>query len=386
MPSEEPRHQLATSSPLEGKNTSNPLTPTLSRGQTLPSSTSEGEGSVTVRTLAPGEEARWDAFVERCPEATFFHRAGWREVIERAFGHPTWFFKAEAADGTIEGLLPLARVRSRLFGDALTALPFCVYGGIAVDTERAAAALDEAAVALAEELRVGHLEYRHRRRRFPERLEKGHYVTFCRTIDPDPEVNLKAIPRKQRAMVRKGIKTGLTATPDDDIGRFYYAYANSQRRLGTPVPARRYFEILREVFGSDCDLLTVTRSGTLIASVLSFYFRDQVLPYYGGGTAAARSVAGNDYLYWALMEHARERGCRLFDYGRSKVNAGSYRFKKHWGFEPEPLHYECRLVRARALPDNSPQNPTFRPLIALWQRLPLPVANTLGPPIVKRIG
>lgn len=343
-------------------------------------------GAITVRTLGSGEEASWDAFVERCPEATFFHRAGWREIIERAFGHPTWFLRAEAPDGTIEGVLPLARVRSRLFGDALTSLPFCVYGGIAADTDRAATALDEVAVALADELGVGHLEYRHRRRRFPERPEKGRYVTFRRAIGPDPDVNLKAIPRKQRAMVRKGIKAGLTTALDDDTGRFFRAYSDSLRQLGTPAFARRYFNILREVFDRDCDVLTVTRSGTLIASVLSFYFRDEVLPYYGGGVPAARAVAGNDYLYWALMEHARVRGCRLFDYGRSKLDSGSYRFKKHWGFEPEPLHYECRLVRARALPDNSPQNPRYRPFIALWRRLPLPVANALGPPIVRRIG
>jgi FemAB-related protein (PEP-CTERM system-associated) len=341
--------------------------------------------AVRVRELQPVDFSRWDDFVSGCPEGTFFHRAGWKTVIERAFGHRTKFLYAEAG-GRIEGVLPLAELSSALFGHALVSLPFCVYGGIAAGSERARGVLDEAAVALAEEWCVDHLEYRSLTPHHPEWARTDLYVTFRKAIDPDVERNLNEIPRKQRAMVRKGIKAGLKGEIEEGVERFFTAYAQSVHRLGTPVFSRRYFQILREVFGTDCEVLTVTRDGALVASVMSFYFRDEVLPYYGGGTTLAREVAGNDFMYWDLMRRACERGIRVFDYGRSKRGTGSFDFKKNWGFEPQPLHYEYRLARGKRVPEHNPLNPKYRMLIKLWQLMPLPLANLIGPYIVKSLG
>ncbi len=331
------------------------------------------------------DRARWDAFVMRCPEATFFHRTGWESVIREAFGHRTYFLLAQAGD-EIEGVLPLAETKSVLFGHTLASLPFCVYGGVAAETERARSALDAEAIALAQRLGVGHLEYRSQSRRHPDWLSKDLYVTFRKPIAPDVEANLNAIPRKQRAMVRKGIKAGLRAEVDPATERFYQAYAQSVHRLGTPVFSRRYFDILRAVFGADCEVVTVSHEGALVASVMSFFFRDQVLPYYGGGTDLARAVAGNDFMYWEVMRRACERGLKVFDYGRSKQGTGSFDFKKNWGFEPTPLNYEYRLVRSSRVPDHNPLNPKYRAFIALWKRMPLGLANWIGPHIVKSIG
>jgi FemAB-related protein (PEP-CTERM system-associated) len=341
--------------------------------------------AVRVRELQPVDFSRWDEFVSGCPEATFFHRAGWKTVIERAFGHRTRFLYAEAG-GQIEGVLPLAEVSSVLFGHALVSLPFCVYGGIAARSERARRLLDEAAGALAEKWRVDHLEYRSLTPLHPEWTHTDLYVTFRKAIDPDVEHNLNEIPRKQRAMVRKGIKARLKSEIDKGVERFFAAYAQSVHRLGTPVFSRRYFQTLREVFGPDCEVLTVTRDGGLVASVMSFYFRDEVLPYYGGGTDQAREVAGNDFMYWELMRRACERGIRVFDYGRSKRGTGSFDFKKNWGFEPQALHYEYQLIRGKRVPELNPLNPKYRLLIRLWQRLPLALANRIGPLIARNLG
>lgn len=343
------------------------------------------DAPVTVKTLSAADMPRWDAFVSQAAQATFFHRAGWKTVIEKAFGHQTHFLLAES-DGVIRGVLPLARIKSALFGHSLSALPFCVYGGIVADSEAAFRALDEAAQALAAKLDVDFLEYRSVVAQHSDWLTKDLYVTFRKTIQADHDANMSAIPRKQRAMVRKGIKAGLHSTFDDDIDRFFHAYASSVRNLGTPVFGRKYFALLREVFGKDCDILTITKDDTVIASVLNFYFRDTVLPYYGGGTSASRDVAGNDFMYWELMRHSVDRGYRVFDYGRSKRGTGAFDFKKNWGFEPEPLQYEYKLYRASNLPDNSPLNPKYRAFINLWRKLPLPVANAIGPHIVKYLG
>ena len=212
------------------------------------------------------------------------------------------------------------------------------------------------------------------------------YVTFKKGIDPDVERNLLEIPRKQRAMVRKGIKAGLKGDLDEGVERLFAAYSDSVHRLGTPVFSKRYFQVLREVFGNDCEVLTISQNGQLVASVMSFYFRDEVLPYYGGGTAAAREVAGNDFMYWDLMRRACERGIRVFDYGRSKRGTGSFDFKKNWGFEPQPLHYEYLLVKGRRVPERNPLNPKYSLFIKLWQRMPLSFANFIGPHIVKSLG
>ncbi len=120
--------------------------------------------------------------------------------------------------------------------------------------------------------------------------------------------------------------------------------------------------------------------------MLSFYFRDEVLPYYGGGTERAREHFANDFMYWQLMCRAAERGVGIFDFGRSKRDSGAYKFKVHWGFEPQPLHYEYFLVRATQMPNLSPNNPRYRLMIATWKRLPLGVTKVLGPPLARYLG
>jgi FemAB-related protein (PEP-CTERM system-associated) len=340
---------------------------------------------VQIKSLTPAAMAKWDEFVARHPGATFFHRAGWRDVLEQAFGHDAHYFYAET-DGRIEGILPLGHIRSRLFGNALISTPFCVYGGIVADTEAARSALDQSACELARRLGVDHLELRNLSASHSGRPTKDLYVTFRKAIDPDSEKNMLAIPRKQRAMVRKGISAGLASTIDDHLDGFYDTYAASVHRLGTPVFARKYFETLRKVFGPDCEVLTVAHDGRAVASVMNFYFRDEVLPYYGGGTHAARDVAANDFMYWEVMRRAAERGLRTFDYGRSKQGTGAYSFKKNWGFEPQPLPYEYVLVKGRAVPDVNPLNPKYRLVIEAWKRMPFALSKLIGPWIARSLG
>jgi FemAB-related protein (PEP-CTERM system-associated) len=346
-------------------------------------------GPQTLHLMQPHERARWDTFVRTCPDATFFHLSGWQKVIEESFGIRTWFYYVQQ-DGQIQGVLPLAEIKSRLFGHSLGAMPFCVYGGVAATNDGARKLLDIAAHELAEKLGVGHLEYRGMQRAHPDDPAwhtKELYVTFRKAITGDDETNMNAIPRKQRAMVRKGIKLGLVGEVDDDVDRMFDAYATSVHRLGTPVFPKKYFRMLQDVFGDESEVRTITTAtGDLVGSVLSFYWRDEVVPYYGGGTALAREVAGNDFMYWNLMQAAAAKGCRLFDFGRSKLGTGAYDFKKNWGFEAQALPYEYKLYRAARLPDNNPLNPKYQLFIKMWKKLPLPVANALGPYIVRNLG
>jgi FemAB-related protein (PEP-CTERM system-associated) len=345
---------------------------------------------LTLRPLDDAGAPAWDAFVHARPEGTFFHLAAWRHVIERAFGHHTHYLLAER-DGAVTGILPLARVKTRLFGDALISVPFCVYGGPLAADDETAAALAEHAAGVMQRLGTPVLEFRCREpqawldaEEWPARSDL--YVTFRKSFTGDDETNLKAIPRKQRAMVRKGIDRGLRSVIDAAPDRLHGIYAESVRNLGTPVFARRFFRLLVELFGDSADVVTVLDRDEPIAAVMNFYFRDEVLPYYGGGRAIARDRHGNDFMYWEVMRRAAGRGYRMFDFGRSKLGTGAFAFKKNWGFSPEPLHYRFRLAPGARVPDLNPLNPKYRVFIAAWKRLPLPLANAIGPHIVRGLG
>ena len=341
---------------------------------------------MTVSLLETGGEAAWDAFVRSSPSATFFHLSGWRRVIEAAFRHKTFYLVARRY-GNICGVLPLTQVKSVLFGNSLISNAFCVYGGIAAADEGASDGLRKEALRIGHELRVDGVELRSLHRSQTQRQSGSDiYVTFRRPIEPDLDANLKAIPRKQRAMVRKAFDNGLRSELDNDVDRLHHIYAQSVRNLGTPVFSKRYFQILKEEFGAACDVLTVLNGNRPIASVLNFYFRDEVLPYYGGGLSEARALAGNDFMYWEVMKRACERGFRLFDFGRSKVGTGAYNFKRNWGFEPTPLSYEYYPVMSNRTPNVNPLNPKYRLAISLWRRLPLSVTKAIGPAIVRSIG
>jgi FemAB-related protein (PEP-CTERM system-associated) len=344
---------------------------------------------LSIRRLSPQDApgaARWDAFVLGCPRATFFHRSAWQGLLRNVFRHDTHFLYAER-DGRIEGVLPLAHVRSLFFGRSLASLPFAVYGGAAADTDEAARALEDEADRLAGSLGVSHLDLRHIERRHPDWPLQDLYVTFRKPIEADDEANMLAIPRKQRAMVRKGMRNGLRAEVDDDVDRFFALYADNMHRHGTPALPKRYFKALRDTFAADCDVLTVTApDGRPLSSVMTFWFRDEVLPYYAGDDEAARELAGNDFKYWSLMRRACARGAKVFDYGRSKRGSGSYAFKKNWGFEPQPLHYEYRLYKRDAVPQHNPANARYQWLIQAWRRMPIGLANRIGPLVVRGLG
>jgi len=344
-----------------------------------------GSGVCEVRAVGADARHEWDDFVARHPAATFFHQWGYRQAVERCFGHRPHYLMARR-DGVVCGVLPLFELKSRLFGHSLVSLPFAVYGGAVADDEESHTALYTHAKALARNRRADYLELRYLEPSGLAGEGSDLYVTFRKEIAPDHDANLKAIPRKQRRMVRLGAKRGLThRTGPQELGAVWELYAESVHRLGTPVYPRRWFETLQERFGHDCHCLTVRHEGRPVAGVLTFFFKDQVLPYYAGSLAAYRRLAPNDYMYWQLMRIAAERGVRLFDFGRSKRGTGAFDFKVHWGFEPEPLSYLYHVPGGGPRPEVNPTAPGFRRKVELWKRLPLPVANRLGPWIIRSI-
>ncbi|GAA6184324.1 FemAB family XrtA/PEP-CTERM system-associated protein [Aliiglaciecola sp. NS0011-25] len=333
------------------------------------------------------ESQKWNDFVDSIDTGTFFHLTGWKRVIESVYGHSCHYIYA-TIDNTIVGVLPLVEQKSLLFGHALISTPFCVYGGVASDSEEATLFLEKQAIELAHNLGVDYLEMRYPfARNNPDLTEKCAHSSFGWGLADTPEAILAGIKKKQRAVVRHSLKNDLSFRIEEDTKTAYDVYSESVRNLGTPVFPKKYFAALKQEFAENCDVLTVEKDHKAVSSVLSFYYKNQVLPFYGGGLFDARALKSNDFMYYQLMCHALEnKQCNYFDFGRSKDDSGAFKYKRTWGMEPVALHYQFHLVKAEALPNLSPNNPKYQFFIKMWQKLPVWLSRRIGPFLSKFLG
>jgi len=289
-------------------------------------------------------------------------------------------------------VLPLFHVKSRWFGSMLVSTPNAVYGSAVADDPEIHRALVNFAQELALESGVDYLELRDagmgEDELFEEKFQRQNlYVTFKHPITDDEEVLMKSFPRDTRRMIRQGPKHGLTS----ELGReellddFYDVYATSVRNLGTPVFPKQLFAEFLHTFPHECDILIIRQAQSVAGGVMNFYFRDVVMPYYGGAYPEFYRTGINNFMYWELMRSAASRGYRTFDFGRSKCGTGAYLFKRGWGMTERALPYRFLLVRAREMPNLNPMNPKFKLMIEAWKRLPLGVTKLIGPKIVRNL-
>ena len=331
----------------------------------------------------PDEVARIEGFV-RDARGSVFHRPAWLHAVERGTGQRARGIVSEA-DGVVTAWLPLTEVHSPVFGRMLASSGFAVEGGV-LGQDRAHA-LCRAAERLAASLSCPTIELRGGDAPADWASRSDSHCGFVSELAGDEEAQLLAIPRKQRAEVRKGLANDLQVTigsGPEERAAHYAVYAQSVHNLGTPVFPRSLFDAVLDML--DADILTVRDRGVPVASVLSLYHDGAVLPYWGGGTWAARTLRANDRMYFELMLHARARGCDRFDFGRSKTGSGPAAFKKNWGFEPQPLAYASWTAPGAERRDADPTSARHQWRIALWKRLPLSVANRLGPLIARGLG
>lgn len=346
-----------------------------------------------------GDRARIDAYVHAHPDSTPFHTPAWSIAIAEGCGQRPHFLIVEGEGRHVAGVLPLTEIRSMLFGQALVSAGFAVDGGILADSDVAAGMLAYGAWQLAERIGCPSLELRGGMEPPGEgwATETGTYLGFARALAADDEAEMKAVPRKQRAEIRRSLSMDLhveTGSGPGDIAAHYAVYAESVRNLGTPVFPRSLFQAVLREFNQSADILTIRHGGvpgnafggTAVASVLSLYWKGTVYPYWGGGTRRARALRANDRMYFELMRHARARGCTRFDFGRSKVGTGAAAFKKNWGFTGVPLAYYTRTAEGAAPRVVNPLNPRYRLQVAAWRHLPLWVANRVGPWISRGLG
>jgi len=342
--------------------------------------------SLVIRYASSSDWEQWDEYNMTHPEGTLFHTSNWKSAIEKSFGHKSLYLLAHDGD-SIVGILPLFQMKSFLFGHFLSSVPFAELGGPVTDHPDITSELLSVAEKKGQDLQCDYLELKNTAP-LADLQTKELYVNFSKEILPNVEANLQAIPRKSRAAVRKGIKSGLFSEIGPHLlDEYYEIIARSFHNLGTPIFSKAFFKILLDCHPGNSQLMLIRDGeGIPVSGVLTFFFKNRVMPYFAGSRVEYRNLCPNDFMYWELLKYGCENSYEIFDYGRSKVDTGSYSFKKHWGFEPVPLAYQYQLIKADGLPNLSPTNPKYARKIEMWRRMPFGLTKFLGPSLAKHLG
>jgi FemAB-related protein (PEP-CTERM system-associated) len=350
----------------------------------LPGTTVADIASLAVRSDVPPAEI--DGWVNTHPAATGYHLTGWLDVIGRAFGHETRYLVA--IDGhAIVGVLPLVFFRSGIFGRFAVSMPFLNYGGLVAETPAAARALLDRAIDDTRAMGGSHLELRHTEQKFTALTPKRHKVAMRLQLASDAEQQWTLLDRKVRNQVRKGEKSQLTVTHGGEelIADFYTVFARNMRDLGTPVYAKEFFTQVVRTFPDHSRVFVVHHEGKPVAASLLYWHATMIEVPWASALREANSLCANVFLYWHMLKFSTERGFAIFDFGRSTPNEGTFHFKRQWGAEPLELVWEYWRADGARPTELNTKNPKFDLAIRIWQRLPVSVATTLGPHVVRNI-
>ena len=342
--------------------------------------------TLTVERFA-GLPAEWDAFVRFAERGTQCHLWGWKPIIERVLGHECFYLAARTPDGRIDGVLPLVRVSSRLFGSYLVSMPFLNYGG-AVGSDRAMQALVARAIDLARSGGIELLEMRSRTP-LPVELPASHRkITVVRDLSPgNPGEVWNSLGAKLRSQIKKPQKQGITVRfGADQVEPFFRVFSRHMRDLGTPTQSRQLFEAVVDMFPADVWFGCAYDGASPVAAGCGFQWNGEFEMTWAASLAQYNSVSPNMLLYWSFIERASHRGLAAFNFGRCTPGSGTHRFKLQWGGRDVPLWwYQHAAGPTPRVKTPSPDDRAFSWGPRVWSRLPLPIANLLGPRVVRLI-
>jgi serine/alanine adding enzyme len=343
------------------------------------------DDALRIERIEPDDD--WDAFVAAHPQASLYHHAAWGRLIEELFGHEHHYWCAREG-GRIVGVLPLTRLKSRLFGDYMVSLPYVNYGGALADSDGVASRLMQAAADAADQAGSSHVEFRDSEPREAQWSARTDKVAMELELPEDSDALWKQVGSKVRAQVRRPLKekdVEVATGGVELVEPFYQVFSRNMRDLGTPVYPRRLFERISEEFPQQARIVLVRYQGAPVAAGLLLQYRDRMEIPWASSLQEFNRLGFNMLMYWKALCAAIDAGCRIFDFGRSSADSGTYRFKKQWGAKPRQLYWHYWLADGRPLPNLTPNNPKYRLAIRAWQRLPVPVANLLGPHIVRNL-
>jgi serine/alanine adding enzyme len=340
-----------------------------------------------MNIIVNSEATAWDSFVQITQGATSYHRFKWKDVITKTFGHQCFYLGAVDDKGELRGVLPLVRMRSRIFGHFLISVPFVNYGGVLCNNESAAGVLLDEAERLRRSLGATHVELRHAGRSFMEIPSRQHKVTMVLDLATDVDGQWRAFNGKLRNQIRKAEKNGLRSATGhlELLDGFYGVFARNMRDLGTPVYSKSFFRNILEVFSDTTKIFCVYHEGRMIAAAIGSWFKDTFEVPWASSISDYNALCPNNRLYWEAIRFAIRNGFKKFDFGRSTPHEGTYNFKKQWGAAPVQLYWQYLMGSGIRMPDLTPANPKYQAAIRAWQYLPVPATKILGPMIVRNI-
>lgn len=329
----------------------------------------------------------WDRYVESHSNACNYHRWGWQQVIRDTFGHEAHYLCARSQGGSIRGVLPLFSIRSRLFGNSLVSVPFFTYGGVLTDSQEASDALMREASEIAQQQNAARVELRQGTELASDWQHVSSKVTMGIALPSTTEELWKRFSTGLRNKIRKGQKSAFRVewSGAEGVKDFYSVFAANMRNLGTPVYPRKWFDAICRSFPGQVHTMSLWEGQRVVAAAFLSSYRETLELPWSASLPDTRKSYSHYMLYWTFMEWAIQKGFRRLDLGRCTKGSGTYEFKRHWVCEERPLQWYYWLAPGAALPETRPDNPRYHFAIEMWKRLPLVIANQLGPRIVRAL-
>lgn len=332
------------------------------------------------------DETSWNEYFHHHPRAHFYYDFRWKDVFRESFGSKCFYLMAKEG-GRVAGILPLVLMESRIMSPCLVSLPFLNYGGILADSDEAASFLLNNSVRLARELKAKYIEMRDLGKLgfFPETRE--HKVTMWLTLENSVEAQWLKLNAKIRNEVRKAEKSGLAIKTGKDelLDSFYKVFSRNMRDLGTPVIGKIFFKNILKHFPEESGIFITTLHNKPIAAAFSLSHNNSMEAPWASSIKEYNRTCPNEFIYWHMIKHAIEKKADRFDFGRCTKDSGTYRFKKQWAPEEKQLYWQYWESDGFRLPPEDPKKGRFGLLIQLWKRLPLCVANSIGPGIARHL-
>ncbi|MEW6417376.1 MAG: FemAB family XrtA/PEP-CTERM system-associated protein [Nitrospirota bacterium] len=351
-----------------------------------------------IRIFREEDRERWDSFVMNTGNSSCYHLTGWKNVIERSFGHKSYYLLAEDIENKVRGILPLVQLKSVLFGNFMISLPYFNYGGICTDNEEIFIQLLKEATKIAAERKSEHIELRHTQhisnglKVNPVGIHsygvKTTKVSMRLELPQNSEELWKSFSSKLRSQIKRPIKEEMYSKlgKEEELDSFYTVFSTNMRDLGTPVYSKEFFKNIFKEFPESAWICTIyTKEKQPVASGFIVGFKETLEIPWASSLRSYNHYSPNMLLYWSALKFACENGYKVFDFGRSTPGEGTYKFKEQWGAKPVQLYWHYWMRNGGPLPELNPKNPKYQLAIKIWQKLPVSLTRVIGPRIVKNI-
>lgn len=333
------------------------------------------------------DQQRWNDYVKKSKESNCYHQIGWKKVIEKSFGHKTWYLFSEDHQKNITGILPLAQLKSLFFGNFMVSLPYFNYGGICAESSSASGRLLEEAIDIGTKENVNHIELRETHKLDHEMPVKTAKVSMQLDLPSSSEKLWQSFSSKLRSQANRPQKEGLYARTGktDELDSFYEVFSINMRDLGTPVYPKSFFKNILEEFPESTWICSIYQGGKPVAAGFLTGFKEKLAIPWASSLRDYNKLSPNMLLYWTVLKFACDNGYKQFDFGRSTPGEGTYRFKEQWGAKPVPLYWHYWMKNKGPMPEINPRNSKYRLAINIWKNLPVSLSRMIGPSLAKNL-